>query len=223
MNEFTAFDIIVLLVIGIGAFRGVTRGFLGEITSLGAWIAGIAAVRFFHGAAEPMAIRIAGSESGGAVLSVLGPFLIAFVAVRLIGGQLSDSSKQSTLIGPFDRILGLGFGATKGVLAAALGLLLIGLGLDLINGGKPPEWLAKSRTAPALAMVSRAMVNFVEDQRRTGRSGQGADPHAGLTGPGLPENGSSENGGQSGYDRRQRGALDQLLDEAEEKSPATPI
>ena len=219
MAALTAFDIVVGIIVVLAALAGLARGFVGEVVSLLAWVAGIVAVRFFYTPAKAIAARLTGTESGGAILALVAVFLIAFIAVRVVGGKLSNGTKAS-IIGPIDRALGLGFGAVKGVLGAALLFLLVNLAFDTIDPGEPsPEWITTARTAPTLAMVSKALVDFVEEHRRlapdiAGTEARRDDPHAGL---GIPPVGGE------GYAPRERSALDKLLDEQEKTSPATPI
>ncbi len=208
MGELSAFDVVVGLIVVIAALAGLARGFVGEIVSLLAWVAGIAAVRLFYTPAQALAVTATGTVAGGAILAFVGLFLVAFIAVRLIGGRVRDGTRNS-IIGPFDRLLGFGFGAAKGVIGSALLFLLTTLVFDTIDPGEaPPEWLGRARTAPTLAMVSQALVDFVEERRRVPPDNAGLDDaHRGV----------------DGYDRRQRSALDDLLDEQEKKSPSTPI
>jgi membrane protein required for colicin V production len=215
MNALTAFDIVVSLIVVLAALAGLARGFVGEIVSLLAWVAGIVAVRFFYTPVKAIAERYTGTESGSAILALVVIFLVAFILVRVVGGKLSAGTKAS-IIGPIDRVLGLGFGAVKGVLGAALLFLLINLTFDTIDPGEPsPDWIASARTAPTLAMVSKALVDFVEERRRVSPdSAENADPHNGLGIP--PAQGE-------GYDRQERSALDKLLDEQEKKAPSTAI
>lgn len=219
MNALTAFDIVIGLIVVLAALAGLARGFVGEVVSLLAWVAGIVAVRFFYTPVKAITARFTGTESGGAILALVAIFLVAFILVRVIGGKLSAGTKAS-IIGPIDRLLGLGFGAAKGVLGAALLFLLVNLTFDTIDPGEPsPDWIRSARTAPTLAMISKTLVDFVEEHRRVSpdsadNSDPAADPHAGL---GIPP------AKDDGYDRSERSALDKLLDEQDKKSPATPI
>jgi membrane protein required for colicin V production len=210
MAEMTAFDVVVLVLVALAGLAGLARGLVGEIVSLIAWVAGIAAIRFFHTPAKAIAAQWTGTEAGGAILAVVVLFLGAFIAVRVSGGMLSNSTKAS-VVGPVDRLLGLGFGAAKGVLAAALLFLLANLTFDTIDPGEPsPEWLAKARTAPTLAMISQALVDFVAEQRRV-----------------EPDSTAVEEPGETrdddGYAPGQRSALDKLLDAQEKREPSTAI
>ena len=220
MAALTAFDVVVLIIVALAALAGMARGFVGEIVSLLAWGAGIVAVRLLYTPAKAIAAHLTGTAAGGAVLALVVLFLAAFIAVRIIGGALSRGTKAS-LIGPIDRVLGFGFGAAKGVLGAALLFLLVNLTFDTIDPGEPtPAWITRSRTAPTLAMVSKALVDFVEERRRVAPDTAQAFPGVREPGKGNPHiPGVRDNG----YDQGQRSALDRLLDKQEKAAPGTPI
>lgn len=219
MDGLTVFDALVLALVALAGVMGLARGFVGEVVSLGAWIAGVLAVRFFHVQAKALALTMVESEAMAAALALIGLFVGAFVLVRVLGGMLSQSTRAS-VIGPIDRLLGLGFGLAKGVVAAVLLFLLTNMGLEML-GPKigPPLWLKEARSAPALAILSRALVDFVDEQTRVESDMAGSDdPHAGL---GIPGFGRPKDDGA--YDRDQRSALEKLLDEQEKQTPSTPI
>jgi membrane protein required for colicin V production len=224
MAALTVFDVIVILLVGLLAFAGLARGFVGEIFSLLAWVAGIIAVRLFYTPAKALMTQLTGTEAGGAVAALAVLFIGGFLLVRIIGGPLSARTKGS-IIGPVDRLLGLGFGAAKGVLAAALLFLGANLVFDTIDPGEPsPPWLAEARTAPTLAMISKALVDFVGEHGRIAPDSAGLGPglRAGET---MEEMGRAISGdeGSDGYAPGQREALDKLLDAQEKREPSTAI
>jgi membrane protein required for colicin V production len=232
MAGLTVFDVVVLLLVGLLALGGLARGFVGEIVSLLAWVAGIFAVRLFYTPVKAFLAQLTGTEAGGAIAALVVLFIGGFLIVRIVGGQLSAGTKGS-IIGPIDRLLGLGFGAAKGVLAAALLFIAANMVFDTIDPGEPsPPWLAEARTAPTLAMISKSLVDFV------GEHGRIAPDSAGI-GPGLnagkamedlgrarggdnPHDGPHD-GPRDGYAPGQREALDKLLDKQEAREPSTPI
>lgn len=219
LEDLTIFDFAVLAIVVFAAIGGLARGFVGEIVTLLAWVAGVLAVRFFHTQAKIYVGGWVENEAGAAIVALLGLFFGAFLAVRMIGGALSSKTKAS-VIGPVDRILGMGFGAGKGVVAATLMFLLVALGIETVFPGQPqPEWMAQAKTTPTLAIVSRTLVDFVDEARRLEGDIAASDPHAGL---GLPP--ARQNGGdRGGYGAPERSALDELLDKQEEQIPSTPI
>lgn len=162
----TALDILVLLTVGLGGVLGFSRGFVSETVSLAAWILAILAVKALHSIVSVALVGPVGTESGAAVLAFALVFGLTFIAVRMAGKALSGSTKNS-LLGPFDRVLGLAFGALKGLIAATLVFLFVSLVYDTVYGGtsKRPNWMTESRTYPLLRASSEAVVNFVEKRR----------------------------------------------------------
>lgn len=158
----TALDIFVLLlVVGIGV-RGFQRGFTTEALSLAAWVAAIAAVKLAHTPLTYALTDIVGTQSGAAVLAfalIFGPTLLAG---RILANRFGAATRRS-MLGGFDRVLGAGFGALKGLIGATLVFLVFTLLYNTAFGGRSerPEWLISSRTYPLLNATSRALVTFV--------------------------------------------------------------
>jgi membrane protein required for colicin V production len=223
MAELTAFDVVVGILVVLLALGGLARGFVGEIVSLLAWVAGIFAVRLFYTPAKALAASLTGTEAGGAILALVVLFLAGFLVVRLVGDRISAGTKSS-LVGPIDRVLGLGFGAAKGVLASALIFLMANLVFDTIDPGEPsPDWLAKARTAPTLAMISRTLVDFVGEHARIAPDSAALDAARGAGMPRDDIHNPLREDDADGYAPGQRQALDKLLDAQEKREPSTPI
>ncbi|WP_416907352.1 MAG: CvpA family protein [Polymorphobacter sp.] len=219
LEQLTVFDYAVAAIVGFAAIGGLARGFVGEVVSLLAWVAGVLAVRVLHVQTKTYVGGWIDNEAGAAAVALLGLFVGSFLAVRLIGGALSRKTRAS-VIGPVDRILGLGFGAAKGVVAATLMFLLVVMGIETVFPGQPqPDWMAQAKSTPTLVIASRLLVDFVDEARRIDGDLAGGDPHAGLGLPGFG-GGADEADGYRGEDRS---ALDKLLDEQEKQIPSTPI
>lgn len=169
MAAFTALDIIVLLLVGGAAVLGFLRGFTTEVLSLLAWIVAVFAVKMFH---EPTTLLVrdwVGTEGGAMVLAFALVFGLTFLAGRLTARAVGRRTRQSAL-GSFDRVLGIGFGALKGLIIATVIYLGVSLVYDTLYGGRSqrPEWMAKSYTYPLLDASSRALVDFVEERQEDG-------------------------------------------------------
>jgi membrane protein required for colicin V production len=165
----TALDILVLVLVGGLGVRGVMNGFVAEAMSLVAWAAAIAAVKLLHTPVSAMLVEKVGTESGAAMLAFVLLFGVTFIGVRFVGNRLGSATKSS-LLGPFDRILGGGFGAVKGLLGASVLFLMASLVYDTIYGGKAqrPEWMIASRSYPLLNATSGALVDFIAERRKNG-------------------------------------------------------
>ena len=165
----TALDIFVLLTVGGAAIVGFVRGFVHEVLALLAWVAGIAALKFFHLPLQEMLVDPVGSQRGAAVVAFIILFLPAYAAVRLLARSVGGRTRKS-LLGPVDRVLGAGFGMVKGLIGATLFFLLANFGTDIVYGSRAarPDWMTESRTYPLLDASGRAIVGWIETRRKSG-------------------------------------------------------
>jgi membrane protein required for colicin V production len=202
----TALDIVVILMIGLAALVGVMRGFVTEILSLIAWVAGVAALRLFYEPGAALAASVTGTETGGAILAFVLIFLVTFIAFRLVARTLGERTRQS-IVGPIDRVLGLGFGAIKGLIGASLLFLLVNLFFDVVWGAAEakPEWLRSAKTYPLLKLSSQAIVDWVEERRDD-------------SGPAAPAGGEGD--GAGGYEDVAREKLEELFKDSGSEDPA---
>jgi len=173
----TAMDIIVLILIGGGAVMGVMRGFVMEVLSLFAWAAAIFALKLLHGPVASLLVHLVKSPSGAAVLSFVLVFGAVFFGGKMVAASLGQRTKKSVL-GSVDRLLGLGFGALKGLLVATVLFLGVNLVYDTIYGGTSarPGFIRGSRTYPLLNASGRAVVDWVQ-RRRQGTAVSGGNVH----------------------------------------------
>jgi membrane protein required for colicin V production len=162
----TAMDIIVLILIGGGAVMGLMRGFVMEVLSLFAWAAAIFALKILHGPVASLLVHVVKSPSGASVLSFVLVFAVVFFSGKMVAASLGQRTKKSVL-GSFDRLLGLGFGAVKGLLVATVLFLGVNLVYDTIYGGasQRPGFIRASRTYPLLNASGRAVVDWVQRRR----------------------------------------------------------
>src|SRR5919197_621634 len=140
----TALDVFVFLLLIGGAAVGFVRGFVHEVLSLFAWVAAVAVLKPFH---SQLCAGVEGSfhvsHAGAAVLAFAILFIPSFLLVKLLARQLGGRTRRHSVLGPFDRVLGGGFGALKGLLGATLFFLLANLATDLVYGPEtdPPRWV----------------------------------------------------------------------------------
>ncbi len=173
-----AIDIFVLIAVGGAAVLGVMRGFVTEVLSLLAWFLVVFALKLLH---TPVSAALAGSVGTAAGAATLAFAIIA--GVTYFGGRMVANNigkrTRSSIVGPVDRALGLGFGALKGLVLASLGFLLVVLVIDTVSGGpaQRPAWITKSRTYPLLNATSAGIADFV-DRRRRGQPVFGEDAAA---------------------------------------------
>jgi membrane protein required for colicin V production len=164
----SALDVFVFLLLIGGTAIGFVRGFVHEVISLFAWLFAIAMLKLFHTQLWNGLINTTGSSSAAAaVIAFAVLFVPSFLIVKLIARSLGGRTRRSRLLGPFDRLLGGGFGMLKGLLGATLFFLLANLATDMVYGPQAvrPEWMTKSRTYPLLNASGRGIVDWVEARR----------------------------------------------------------
>jgi membrane protein required for colicin V production len=164
----TALDVFVFLLLIGGGAVGFVRGFVHEVISLFAWILAIAMLKLFHTQLWTGLINSFHTSSpAAAVLAFAILFIPSFLLVKLLARSLGKKTRRHSMLGPFDRVLGGGFGALKGLLGATLFFLLANLATDMVYGPKAerPQWMTKSHTFPLLNASGRAIVDWVEARR----------------------------------------------------------
>lgn len=172
----TGFDIIVLLIVGVAAVGGFLRGFVQEVLSLLAWILAVFAIRYLHGDLSQLLYGFIGTPTGAAVLAFALLLLIPYAAMKLIAARAGRASRAS-MLGPFDRVLGFGFGAIKGVIIVVMAFSLLVLGYDTVWGttGRPP-WIIDARSYSFVRAASEEMVQLIrEREQRLSTEGQALD------------------------------------------------
>lgn len=155
MNLIT-FDYVLLGVVLVSALIGVVRGFVKESLSLLSWIIAIwAAARFGAAAAGWLSGWIADPVIrlwAGRLLVLVGALVIGSILGAIIGHLVNHSVLTGT-----NRVLGMLFGLARGVLVAALGVLV----LQMAGFGQEPWW-SESRLVPHVAPVGEWLRNLAE-------------------------------------------------------------
>lgn len=162
----TAFDLIVLIIVGVAAVGGFMRGFVQEILSLAAWVLALFAIRAMHTPLTAVIEPYLDSPTGASLLAFALLLLIPYTAMKLIAGRMGEASRLS-MLGPIDRVLGFGFGAVKGAIIVVLAFSLLVLGYDSIWGvAGRPTWITTARTYPVVNASSDALVEMIHSRRQ---------------------------------------------------------
>jgi membrane protein required for colicin V production len=174
----TALDIVALLIVAVAAVGGFMRGFVQEMLSLAAWILAIFAIRYLHTDLTELLSNYIGTPTSAALLAFALLLLIPYAAMKLIAGRLGQATRNS-IIGPFDRVLGFGFGAVKGLIMVVVAFSVLVLGYDTVWGSKGrPEWMTTARTYPFINAASDEMVQLIKMRRERLEEEDAAVPSA---------------------------------------------
>lgn len=216
----TFIDIVVGLVLVVSTVYAAWRGFLAETLAIIAWIAALFAALYLGPYLQPWMHQHIKTHWLSVTAADAAMFLVVFIPLSLISRRLAGSVRNS-VIGPLDRLLGIAFGAARGLVILGLAYLAFGYFVPVRDH---PAMLAHSRTLPLLqrsASVLSSLVPLSQKElsdygafgRRSGdelgalirrNDEAGAEAHMPATGTAAMR--------AKGYGARDRRALDSLVE-----------
>ena len=128
-------DVVILTIIGISVLISIFRGFVREALSLVGLVASIwIAVAFYNPVADLLADFIS-VPTGRRVLAFIGIVVLSLLATGIINHFIGKLIEKTGLSGT-DRMLGVVFGAVRGI--AIVGVVVVGFGLTQVPSD--PWW-----------------------------------------------------------------------------------
>jgi membrane protein required for colicin V production len=159
-EKVTQFDLMVIVLLGVSGLVGWLRGATREVMTILAFGLAVLAALFglrFSGPLLRHWVHPAWLATGLAGLIV---FVLVYVAVRLASARLVHTVRQVSHLSLLDRLLGLGFGLTRG-------LVLLGALQLLFHAATPaertPKWVANAALYP-LAVDSGKILRLLAPQ-----------------------------------------------------------
>jgi membrane protein required for colicin V production len=154
----SAFDLLLLLALGVGAVKGFRRGLVLEVASLLAFVLGVIGGLALLNDAIPLVRNYVGEAFG---LLPLVSFLLVFAlivwGVHLVSSFIK-TAVHLTPLGLLDNVGGAACGVLKWVLGLSLLLHGIGLaGLNLIS----PGLVAQSQVLPVVQQATPLALEIV--------------------------------------------------------------
>ena len=158
LSDITAFDAIVVVLLGFSAIIGFTRGFTTEVLTLFAWAGAVFAVLYGMslGGAD-FARSIISPDFLADIIAAVALFLGGLILFKWIAGKIGDGIKKSH-VGALDRSLGALFGVIRGL------LVLAGLYLFLsyfVADDRQPDWIANAKTKPLVSYSAEMLALIV--------------------------------------------------------------
>ncbi|MBO6503735.1 MAG: CvpA family protein [Kordiimonadaceae bacterium] len=152
----TAFDIAVLLVVGVSVVMAFSKGFATVALSLLAWVATILAVVFAGELITPYLRPYVEPEWLADTLTYAGLFIGGLFILKWLASLIGGAIKNSP-VGFLDRSLGALFGLLRGmVLVSALYF-----GFTKLVPGDEPSWVQNAQTRPLVAWGSEMLASVV--------------------------------------------------------------
>lgn len=151
----TTVDIVLLLLILLGAFSGYRQGFLVSLFSLAALVLGVVGgFKLMGYAIVLLANRFDINETVLPYVAFAVVFIAILIAVNLLG-KLLKASIDKTLLGHVDQAAGAGLGLLKTVFLISVSLWI----LDALDFELPAAWTSDSWLLPRVeSFAPRAAV-----------------------------------------------------------------
>jgi membrane protein required for colicin V production len=142
----------------VSAMLAMVRGLSREILSIASWVAAAAAAFFFYPMVLPYVQPYIDNEQIAMVAAAGIVFVIALIVVTVITMKIADWIIDSR-IGALDRTLGFLYGAARGVLVVAVGLLFF----NWLVGANTPAWIANAKSRPLLESIGATLEGLLPD------------------------------------------------------------
>ncbi|NVK21606.1 MAG: CvpA family protein [Kangiellaceae bacterium] len=151
-------DWVILAIIGVSALISLLRGFVREALSLAGWIGAFFVAKAFY---EPFAELLVDHIPTNSIrlgVAWVGLFVITLVCAGILNYMIGKMIDKVGLSG-MDRLLGMFFGAARGVLICAL----LVLGLKQFTPVPKDEWWGQSSLIPHMEIVAEWFYDQLED------------------------------------------------------------
>ena len=142
----------------VSAMLAMVRGFSREILSIASWGAAAVAAYFFYPALVPYIESYVDHPQLRIAVAAAIVFFIALIVVTVITMKIADFIIDSR-IGALDRTLGFLYGAARGILVVAVGLLFF----SWLVGTNPPAWISEAKSLPLLESIGNWLEGILPD------------------------------------------------------------
>lgn len=154
----TIFDGVVLGVVLFSAVLAMVRGFSREVLSIASWIGSVAAAWYLHPLVQPFMAKYTSDAKIALAGSIGIVFIVALIVISFITSRIADFIIDSS-IGALDRTLGFLYGAARGILVVAVGLLFF----NWLVGANPPAWISEAKSRPLLENIGARIQALLPD------------------------------------------------------------
>ncbi|MGB6120208.1 MAG: CvpA family protein [Mesorhizobium sp.] len=147
----------------VSAVLAMVRGFSREVLSIASWAAAAIAAYFFYPLVLPYVKPYVDHDMLALAASAAVVFFIALIVVTVITMKIADFIIDSR-VGALDRTLGFLYGAARGILVVAVGLMFA----NWLLASNQPSWITEAKSRPLLETIGQRLAALLpEDPENT--------------------------------------------------------
>lgn len=154
----TILDGVLIVFTLVSAMLAMVRGLSREILSIASWVAAAAAAFFFYPAVTPLVKPYIDNDKIAMAAAAAAVFFVALIIVTVITMKIADFIIDSR-VGALDRTLGFIYGAARGILVVAVGLMFF----NWLVASNQPKWVADAKSRSLLESVGAKLASLMPD------------------------------------------------------------
>lgn len=209
-GDINIFDAVVVAIMALSSLIAFFRGLVREVLSLVAWIgAGIVTFYYF-----PSVIVIMQGYFKSDVMAVgastVGLYIVALMGFAILNMLILKTIRRSGESDMLDNMLGLIFGAARGVFIISLGFFLI---TTVIPEDEYPDWIAQAASLPYAQEGAKLLARLAPDSLQNISSLQKEALEKAQERIELEQQDIEYDDGREGYSRRTTGEFDDNMND----------
>ena len=207
----TLFDYIAAALLLLSGLMGYARGATREVTTVIAFVLAAIVAVFGLRFTGPIAQHAIHTVWIANTVAILGLFIVVYIVLRLIGGALTRSVRETGL-SSLDRALGFAIGLVRGVVIMGAFCLLMGVATP---PERMPAWITQAKLYPLAHADGEALRTFAPQGLKVAHSLEPVmeDAVTNTASPPSGKPGRAPTRGE-GYTDAQRKALDDLVEKS---------
>ena len=142
----------------VSAMLAMVRGFSREVLSIASWVGAAVAAYYLHPIVLPYVTPYVYNAQLALAIAAAAVFFVALIVITVITMKIADFIIDSR-VGALDRTLGFLYGAARGVLVVAVGLMFF----NWLVGSNPPAWITEAKSRPLLEEIGARLQALLPD------------------------------------------------------------
>jgi membrane protein required for colicin V production len=157
------FDLAASLILIVSAIVGFSRGAVLELVTLFAFTIAAALAVYLLPFTAPIARHSVHPAWAANAAAVVAAFLIAYIALRVLGSSVSKALRSQATLGTIDRAVGLGFGVVRALVILGVFYLIF----TATPLGRPPVLVTSGKLYPVARVSGHALASVAPGEMKT--------------------------------------------------------